>query len=68
VLAVDYTDVDALTRVLDQNNIDVVISAIFIYDEESSAMEINVVKAAEKSKTTKRFIISNWGILIPSEE
>jgi hypothetical protein len=54
--------------VLEENNIEVVISAIFIHDEDSSAMEINVVKAAEKSKTTKRFIISNWGILVPSEE
>lgn len=44
------------------------ISALFIYDEGSGAVEINVIKAAEKSKTTKRYIISNWGVLVPSEE
>lgn len=64
----DYNDVDALTKVLEENNIEVVISAIFIFDDTSSAAEINVVKAAEKSKATKRFIISNWGIPIPPEE
>ncbi|KAF2678502.1 NAD(P)-binding protein [Lentithecium fluviatile CBS 122367] len=68
ILAVDYNDVDALTKVLEDNNVEVVISAIFIFDETSSATEINVVKAAEKSKTTTRFIISNWGLPTPPEE
>ncbi|KAL9087171.1 MAG: hypothetical protein Q9165_006822 [Trypethelium subeluteriae] len=68
VLVVDYNDVDALAKIFEQNNVEVVISAIFIFDDTSSASEINVVRAAEKSKTTKRFIISNWGIPTPPEE
>jgi hypothetical protein len=58
-LAVHYTDVDALTKVFEEDNVEVVISAIFIFDDASIATEINVVKAAEKSKTTNRFVISN---------
>jgi radical SAM superfamily enzyme YgiQ (UPF0313 family) len=65
---VDYSDVDSLTKTLEEYNVDVVISTIFIFDEESGATETNLVKAAEKSKTTKRFVISNWGIPLPPEE
>jgi uncharacterized protein YbjT (DUF2867 family) len=68
VIAVDYTDVNAIARVFEENDIEVVISAIFMFDEKTRAAEVNCVQAAEKSKTTKRYIISNWGMDMPPEE
>ena len=67
VIAVNYADVDGLTRVLVENEVEVIISANFIYDDSSTLTETNLIKAAERSKTTKRFIISNWGVPIPPE-
>jgi hypothetical protein len=39
-----------------------------MFDEKTRAAEVNCVQAAEKSKTTKRYIISNWGMDMPPEE
>ena len=68
VIAVDYAEVDGLTRVLVENEVEVITSANFIYDDSSTLTETNLIKAAERSRTTKRFVISNWGVPIPPEE
>ncbi|KAF5535525.1 transcriptional activator Mut3p [Fusarium mexicanum] len=60
VIAVDYTDVDKLAATLETNSIDTVISTINALDDVSA--ELNLIKAAEKSAPTKRFIPSIWGI------
>ncbi|KAF5618763.1 isoflavone reductase like P3 [Fusarium sp. NRRL 52700] len=60
VIAVDYTDIDMLTATLENNCIDTVVSTINALDDIST--ELNLIKAAEKSVSTKRFIPSIWGV------
>jgi hypothetical protein len=67
VIAVDYTNVEELTKTLEENNIHTVISTIVMYDPEAAKAERNVIAAAEKSSCTKRFVVSNWGNATPEE-
>jgi len=65
---VDYNDVDALSRVLETNNIHTVLSTFSVRGPQEAAAEIDLVNAAAKSATTKRFIASEYGTLAPSEK
>ena len=68
VFNVDYSDVEAVTRVLEENNVHTVISALSVRGPEEGASETSLVKAAAKSNATKRFIASEFGTLAPSEK
>jgi hypothetical protein len=61
--AIDYTDVSATAKLLAQLEVQIVISAIQVTDEISSAAEVNLIKSSEKSSTVARFISSGWGSL-----
>ncbi|KAI7767007.1 hypothetical protein LZL87_013345 [Fusarium oxysporum] len=65
VIAVDYTDVDKLAATLETNRIETVISTINSMDDVSA--ELSLIKAAEKSASTKRYIPSIWGIKYTEE-
>ena len=67
VIAVDYTDVEELTKTLEENNIHTVISTIVMYDPEAAQAERSFIAAADKSSCTKRFVVSNWGNGTPEE-
>ncbi|KAM5350821.1 hypothetical protein ACJ41O_007326 [Fusarium nematophilum] len=67
VLAVDYSSVDSLKTVFEDHNIDTVISALSTMPEEGVPPEVNMVRAAQASKTTRRFIPSNWGVPLTGE-
>ncbi|KAI3534906.1 hypothetical protein CSPX01_11759 [Colletotrichum filicis] len=60
-VAVDYSDIDSLTAVLEKYNVDTVISTVYNITRESQS-ELNLVAAAERSKTTRRFIPSHFGV------
>lgn len=60
VVKVDYTDSVSLTATLESYNIGTVISTMQIM--LSAEPELNLVRAAEASSCTKRFIPSSWGI------
>jgi len=68
VFAVDYNDVEQLTKTLEENNVHTVISTIVMFDPAAAQAEINLVAAAAKSSPTKRFVASNWGNASPDEE
>ncbi|KAF5501429.1 Oxidoreductase BOA1 [Colletotrichum siamense] len=59
--AVDYASVESLVSVLQENNVEIVISAVNNITGENDA-ELNLIKAAERSSTTKRFIPSYFGV------
>jgi predicted dinucleotide-binding enzyme len=67
VLAVDYTNVEQLTKTLEENNIHTVISTIVMYDPAAAQAERNFIAAADKSSCTKRFVASNWGNATPED-
>lgn len=55
----DYTSIDTLTKVLEDNMIQTVISALntMVVAEP----ELNLIAAADRASATKRYIPSIWG-------
>jgi hypothetical protein len=53
---------------LKSKNVHTIISIITILNEATGKSELDLVAAAAKSSTTKRFIVSNWGGVIPLDE
>lgn len=63
VVEVDYSDVGHLKKVLEENQVHTVISAIMILkDKAASDMQVNLIKAAGNSAVTKRFMPSEFSI------
>lgn len=61
-MVVDYSDIEGLTRVLEENNVHTVISAMMMLRYgEVGPREIELIRAADASKTTKRMVSSHWG-------
>lgn len=60
MLAVDYSNVDSIVHVLEENKIDAVISTI--NSQNGTDSELALIEAAKISATTKRFIPSCWGL------
>lgn len=65
VHVVDYGDIDAVAKLLNENNVHTVISAIQTMLPGAGQAEIHLVKAAAKSAATRRFIASVWGFPLP---
>lgn len=68
VFAVDYNNIQELTKFLDVNNVHTVISTVVMIDPRAAQAEVNLIAAAAKSSSTKRFVVSNWGNASPDEE
>lgn len=64
IIPVDYSDVEALTKVLEENIVHTVISALTMLPAPGSdgPKEIELIRAADASRTTKRMILSDWGL------
>lgn len=61
-MVVDYSDIEVLTRILEEHNVHTVISAIMMLRYgDNGPQEIELIRAADASKTTKRMISSHWG-------
>lgn len=61
----DYANADEVAATLEANNIETVISTINAMDDVSA--ELSLIKAAEKSASTKRYIPSIWGMKYTEE-
>jgi uncharacterized protein YbjT (DUF2867 family) len=66
VYVVDYSDIQGIAELLAHQNVHTVISTISVTTEAASAAEVNLIKAAAKSSTAKRFVATGWGAL-PTE-
>ncbi|KAH7153443.1 hypothetical protein EDB81DRAFT_455426 [Dactylonectria macrodidyma] len=66
VIVVDYGNIQALTEVLEVNKVDTVISTLFVTFDGTP--QVNLVRASEASKYTRRFIPSIWGIPYSKEQ
>ncbi|KAH6666534.1 hypothetical protein F5X68DRAFT_265654 [Plectosphaerella plurivora] len=60
VVMVDYSDITGLVAVLEEHQIDTVISCVVMNTEGSAAAQSSAITAADKSSTTKRFLATNW--------
>ncbi|KAH9894580.1 hypothetical protein F4778DRAFT_747494 [Xylariomycetidae sp. FL2044] len=59
VVAADYSDVAGLAKLLEDHDVGTVISGLNNFT--GAEAEINLIRAAELSRVTKRFIPSVWG-------
>ncbi|EHA18950.1 hypothetical protein ASPNIDRAFT_54129 [Aspergillus niger ATCC 1015] len=64
---VNYEDIDSLTLFLEEHNIHTVISAFGINATSLATSQLNLIKAADASSVTKRFIPSSFAIPYPEE-
>ncbi|USP72737.1 NAD(P)-binding protein [Curvularia clavata] len=60
MVAVNYNDVNSISEILEENKIDTVISTLGFTAGVNP--ELALIKAAEASSTTTRFIPSTWGL------
>ncbi|KAF4922817.1 Oxidoreductase BOA1 [Colletotrichum viniferum] len=65
---VDYEDVDSLIKVLDSHKVETIVSVISMHSELSFKSQLNLIDAPEASKTTRRFIPSEFEVLNRPED
>lgn len=62
VVAVNYDDRTSLQTTLETHEIHTVISALALHIIGVGQAQINLIRAADKSKPTQRFISSSWAV------
>ncbi|KAF4968682.1 hypothetical protein FSARC_3968 [Fusarium sarcochroum] len=67
-LKVDYNDPDAITRAFEEVGVNILICAISVVSPETNQAQKNLIQAAERSKTTERFVISSFDMLHVKED
>ncbi|TGJ83449.1 hypothetical protein E0Z10_g5288 [Xylaria hypoxylon] len=60
--AVDYSNVEQMKHVFQENNVEVVVSALLLSDEGVAQSQINLIRAAAQSGTVTKFIPSEYYI------
>lgn len=61
IVVTDYQDVAILTKILEDNNVDTVISALAMMPNAGGLLELNLIRAADSSKVTRRMVPSEYG-------
>ncbi|EXF76782.1 hypothetical protein CFIO01_05076 [Colletotrichum fioriniae PJ7] len=64
---VDYSNIDALKTFLEEHDIHTVISAFGITATSLATSQLNLIKAADLSSATKRFIPSSFAMRYPED-
>ncbi|KAJ3547403.1 hypothetical protein NM208_g1534 [Fusarium decemcellulare] len=67
VIEVDYDDIESLRAVLEHHEVHTVISALAMHVIGVGESQLNLIKAADSSGPTKRFVTSTWAVR-PSTE
>jgi putative NADH-flavin reductase len=62
-LKVDYADIEATSKALQEAEVDTIISAISMATPEASEAQKNLVRAADQSVSTRRFVVSGFDML-----
>lgn len=63
IIVVDYADIKGVAKALEENNIHTLISAMtMVPSDGSSPKEVELIRAADASQTTKRMVSSDWGL------
>jgi nucleoside-diphosphate-sugar epimerase len=67
VLAADYSNKESVTKLLEEHNVEIVISALGLFSDESAQAQMNLIHAAIETTTVKKFIPSEYGIKYTEE-
>lgn len=65
--AVDYSSVGSLQSLLEDEGIHTVISALSMYTAAGAESQLNLIEAANRSRSTQRFVPSEFGIVVTPE-
>ncbi|GME65728.1 NmrA-like family protein [Neofusicoccum parvum] len=68
IVHIDYGDVESISQALEKHQIDTVISCLSMIDESSGESELNLIRAADTSSATRRFIPNDWGVPLPESQ
>lgn len=60
---INYDDIPSMAHELEQHKIHTIISTIGLVSDETSQSQLNLIEAAEKSVSTKRFIPSEYSFI-----
>lgn len=60
---IDYSDIPFMTVALERHNVHTIISAIGLVSDVTSQSQLNLIEAAERSSSTKRFIPSEYSFI-----
>lgn len=66
-LNADYSDVQGTSDALEAAGVDTVICAIGVATADTNRAQLDLIKAAQQSKTTRRFVISSFDMLQQQE-
>lgn len=66
-MQVDYDDGPALVQHLERNEVHTVICAIGMLGDDCSEAQLNLIKAADRANTVKRFMTSEFGYFTSEE-
>ncbi|KAI9147443.1 NmrA-like family protein [Paramyrothecium foliicola] len=63
IVAVDYTNTEALTKILEDHNVHTIVSGLSMLPAPGGPPpgEVALIQAADASRTTKRIVSSDWG-------
>ncbi|KAF9871596.1 NmrA-like family protein [Colletotrichum karsti] len=67
IYQVDYSDIEALKSFLEEHDIHTVISAFGITATSLATSQLNLIRAADQSSATKRFIPSSFAMRYPED-
>ena len=59
----DYNDPDAIAKAFEEVGVNILICAISVVSPGTNQAQKNLIQAAERSKTTERFVISSFDML-----
>jgi hypothetical protein len=60
---INYHDIPSMAHELEQHKIHTIISTIGLVSDETSQSQLNLIEAAKKSVSTKRFIPSEYSFI-----
>lgn len=67
MIQVDYNDIDSLSRLLEEQSVQTIVSVISLETEEGVQSQLNLLQAAEKSSKTNRFIPSEFSTIVAQD-
>ncbi|KAK1524129.1 uncharacterized protein CCOS01_09216 [Colletotrichum costaricense] len=64
IVLADYGNIEALSLLLEEHNVEAVISTIGFVGPEAAQSQLNLIAAADKAKPTHRFVPSEFGVWV----
>ncbi|OQD68919.1 hypothetical protein PENPOL_c002G01935 [Penicillium polonicum] len=68
IIPVDYSNIEETTKTLEDNHIHTLVSAVTMIVPIGTPPELELIRAADASKTTKRMVSSGWAVPYTEEQ